>query len=247
MSNEIKNKANEKMSKAIDNLQSNLNALRAGRANPAMLDRIVVDYYGSPTPVNQMASISAPEPRTLTIQPWDQSALKLIEKAIMNSDLGLNPSNDGKIIRLSIPQLTEERRKELCKLAQKEGENAKVAVRNVRRNAIHDLKASQKNGEITEDALKDFEDEIQKITDKHIKEIPKEKEINYAITDITNLGIDYFYPKVCEQKVEISVLVRENIVKVFINACEDLMSFTECAKVLSTIKSVINNPSLMLV
>lgn len=182
MSNEIKNKANEKMSKAIDNLQSNLNALRAGRANPAMLDRIVVDYYGSPTPVNQMASISAPEPRTLTIQPWDQSALKLIEKAIMNSDLGLNPSNDGKIIRLSIPQLTEERRKELCKLAQKEGENAKVAVRNVRRNAIHDLKASQKNGEITEDALKDFEDEIQKITDKHIKEIDekiktKEKEI----------------------------------------------------------------------
>ena len=121
-----------------------------------MLDRIVVDYYGSPTPVNQMASISAPEPRTLTIQPWDQSALKLIEKAIMNSDLGLNPSNDGKMIRLSIPQLTEERRKELCKLAQKEGENAKVAVRNIRRNAIHDLKASQKKGEITEDSLKDF-------------------------------------------------------------------------------------------
>ncbi len=182
MSNEIKAQAKEKMIKAVDNLQSNLNALRAGRANPAMLDRIVVDYYGSPTPVNQMASISAPEPRTLTIQPWDQSALKLIEKAIMNSDLGLNPSNDGKMIRLSIPQLTEERRKELCKLAQKEGENAKVAVRNIRRNAIHDLKASQKKGEITEDSLKDFEDDIQKLTDEYVKEIDgkiktKEKEI----------------------------------------------------------------------
>lgn len=182
MSNEIKAQAKEKMIKAVDNLQSNLNALRAGRANPAMLDRIVVDYYGSPTPVNQMASISAPEPRTLTIQPWDQSALKLIEKAIMNSDLGLNPSNDGKVIRLSIPQLTEERRKELCKLAQKEGENAKVAVRNIRRNAIHDLKASQKKGEITEDSLKDFEDDIQKLTDEYVKEIDgkikaKEKEI----------------------------------------------------------------------
>lgn len=182
MSNEIKAQTKEKMIKAVENLQANLNALRAGRANPAMLDRIVVDYYGSPTPVNQMASISAPEPRTLTVQPWDQSALKLIEKAIMNSDLGLNPSNDGKVIRLSIPQLTEERRKELCKLAQKEGENAKVAVRNIRRNAIHDLKAAQKNGKITEDGLKDFEDEIQKLTDEYVKEIDgkiktKEKEI----------------------------------------------------------------------
>lgn len=182
MSNEIKAQTKEKMTKAVENLQANLNALRAGRANPAMLDRIVVDYYGSPTPVNQMASISAPEPRTLTVQPWDQSALKLIEKAIMNSDLGLNPSNDGKVIRLSIPQLTEERRKELCKLAQKEGENAKVAVRNIRRNAIHDLKAAQKNGDITEDGLKDFEDDIQKLTDEYVKEIDvkikaKEKEI----------------------------------------------------------------------
>ena len=121
MSNEIKAQTKEKMTKAVENLQANLNALRAGRANPAMLDRIVVDYYGSPTPVNQMASISAPEPRTLTVQPWDQSALKLIEKAIMNSDLGLNPSNDGKVIRLSIPQLTEERRKELYKESRNSG------------------------------------------------------------------------------------------------------------------------------
>ncbi|WP_290776229.1 ribosome recycling factor [Anaerofustis sp.] len=182
MTKEIQNQTKEKMIKAVENLQSNLNALRAGRANPAMLDRIVVDYYGTPTPVNQMASISAPEPRMLTVQPWDQSALSLIEKAIMNSDLGLNPSNDGKVIRLSIPQLTEERRKELCKIAEKEGENSKVAVRNIRRNAIHDLKAAQKNGELTEDSLKDFEDEIQKLTNEYVKEIDnkvkaKEKEI----------------------------------------------------------------------
>lgn len=182
MTKEIQNQTKEKMIKAVENLQSNLNALRAGRANPAMLDRIVVDYYGTPTPVNQMASISAPEPRMLTVQPWDQSALSLIEKAIMNSDLGLNPSNDGKVIRLSIPQLTEERRKELCKIAEKEGENSKVAVRNIRRNAIHDLKSAQKNGELTEDSLKDFEDEIQKLTNEYVKEIDnkvkaKEKEI----------------------------------------------------------------------
>lgn len=182
MTKEIQNQTKEKMIKAVENLQSNLNALRAGRANPAMLDRIVVDYYGTPTPVNQMASISAPEPRMLTVQPWDQSALSLIEKAIMNSDLGLNPSNDGKVIRLSIPQLTEERRKELCKIAEKEGENSKVAVRNIRRNAIHDLKTAQKNGELTEDSLKDFEDEIQKLTNEYVKEIDnkvkaKEKEI----------------------------------------------------------------------
>ena len=182
MSKEIQNQAKEKMVKAVENLQANLNALRAGRANPKMLDRIMVDYYGTPTPVNQMASISAPEPRTLTVQPWDQSALGLIEKAIMSSDLGLNPSNDGKVIRLVIPQLTEERRKELVKLAQKEGENAKVAVRNIRRHTIQTLKDEQKKGELTEDSLKDAEDEMQKLTNDYIKEVDKkikdkEKEI----------------------------------------------------------------------
>jgi len=182
MSKEVQNNAKEKMIKAVDNLQSNLNALRAGRANPKMLDRIVVDYYGTPTPVNQMAGISAPEPRTLTVQPWDQSALPLIEKAIMNSDLGLNPSNDGKMIRLIIPQLTEERRKELVKLAQKEGENAKVAIRNIRRHTIQTLKDEQKNGILTEDSLKDAEDDMQKLTNDYIKEVDKrikdkEKEI----------------------------------------------------------------------
>ena len=182
MSNEIKAQAKEKMIKAVDNLQSNLNALRAGRANPAMLDRIVVDYYGSPTPVNQMASISAPEPRTLTIQPWDQSALKLIEKAIMNSDLGLNPSNDGKMIRLSIPQLTEERRKELCKQAKKASEEFKVRLRNERRDANDKLKKLEKEGEITEDDLKKAQDNVQKMTDKYTKEVDvllevKEKDI----------------------------------------------------------------------
>ena len=182
MTKEIENKSKEKMVKAIDALQANLNSLRAGRANPRMLDRITVDYYGTQTPLNQMATISVPEPRSITVQPWDQSMLKQIEKAIMASDLGINPSNDGKLIRLVIPQLTEERRKELVKVAKKEGEGAKVAIRNIRRHAITELKAKEKNGGITEDDLKEGEKKMQKLTDEHIKIVDqrvkeKEKEI----------------------------------------------------------------------
>lgn len=182
MPKEVVDNSKEKMEKSIDALKGDLNALRAGRANPSMLDRIMVDYYGTMTPVPQMASVAAPEPRTLTIQPWDVSALPLVEKAIMESDLGLNPSNDGKLIRLSIPQLTEERRKELSKLAHKEGENAKVAVRNIRRHGNQELKNQEKSNELTEDDLKDFEKDLQKLTDEYIKKIDamvkeKEKEI----------------------------------------------------------------------
>ncbi len=179
---EIMDSSKERMEKALVSLQSNLNSLRAGRANPSMLDRIIVDYYGAQTPLPQMATISAPEPRMLTVQPWDQSAMGSIEKAIQASNLGINPTNDGKMIRLVIPQLTQERREELCKSVQKEGENAKVAVRNIRRGSMQDLKALEKNHEITEDDLKSEEKDLQKITDDYIKKIDekiknKEKEI----------------------------------------------------------------------
>ena len=182
MTKEIENNAREKMEKAMDSLQANLNSLRAGRANPRMLDRITVDYYGTQTPLNQMATISVPEPRCITVQPWDQTQLRQIERAIMASDLGINPSNDGKLIRLVIPQLTEERRKELVKVAKKEGESAKVAVRNIRRHAITEMKAEEKNGNITEDDLKNGEKNIQKLTDEYVKKADekvkeKEKEI----------------------------------------------------------------------
>lgn len=182
MTKQIENTAKEKMEKALDALQADLNSLRAGRANPRMLDRITVDYYGTQTPLNQMATISVPEPRSITVQPWDASMLKTIEKAIMASDLGINPSNDGKLIRLVIPQLTEERRKELVKVAKKEGENAKVAIRNIRRHSITDMKKKEKDGDITEDDLKNGEKNLQKITDEHIKKVDekvkeKEKEI----------------------------------------------------------------------
>lgn len=179
MTKQIESTAKEKMEKTIGALKSNLNTLRAGRANPAMLDKIVVDYYGTPTPLSQMAAVAAPEPRLLTVQPWDQSALKNVEKAIQAANLGINPSNDGKVIRLVIPQLTEERRKELCKQAAKEGEEAKVAVRNIRRSAVAELKNKEKAKEITEDDLKDSEKNLQKFTDEYIKkidEIIKEKE-----------------------------------------------------------------------
>ena len=165
------NLANEKMEKSINSLKYEYNSIRAGRANAAVLDRISVDYYGSPTPVNQMAAISVPEPRVLAIQPWDMSALSLIEKAILASDLGINPSNDGRIIRLVFPALTEERRKQLSKDVSKYAEDAKVAIRQIRRDCIEKIKTMKKNSEITEDDQKRGEDKLQKITDEFVKRI----------------------------------------------------------------------------
>ncbi len=171
-----------KMQKTIDVLSDDLAALRAGRANPAVLDKINVEYYGTMTPVNQMAGISVPEPRTLVIQPWDASALKMIEKAILASDIGINPTNDGKVLRLVFPQLTEERRKELVKQVHKTGEDSKVAIRNIRRDAMDKFKDMKKKSEITEDDLKGIEKDIQDLTDKRVKEVDamvakKEKEL----------------------------------------------------------------------
>lgn len=175
-------KAKEKMEKCLDALNRDYKAVRAGRANPAILDRVTVDYYGTPTPINQMAAISVPEPRMLMIQPWDASTLKDIEKAINTAEIGINPSNDGKVIRLAFPALTEERRKELVKDISKRGEEAKVAVRNVRRDAMDDIKKLKKNNEITEDEQKDGEKKLQDITDKYVKSVDdmtkkKEEEI----------------------------------------------------------------------
>ena len=167
----IFNLANEKMEKSINSLKYEYNSIRAGRANAAVLDRISVDYYGSPTPINQMAAISVPEPRVLAIQPWDMSALSLIEKAILASDIGINPSNDGRIIRLVFPALTEERRKQLSKDVSKYAEDAKVAVRQIRRDCIEKVKTMKKNSEITEDDQKRGEDKLQKITDEFVKRI----------------------------------------------------------------------------
>ncbi len=167
----------DKMKKTIEVLQSQFSSVRAGRANVGVLDQISVEYYGVPTPIQQIASVGTPDPRTLIIQPWDASSLKSIEKAIQASELGINPQNDGKIIRLVFPQLTEERRKELAKQVRKYGEDSKVAIRNVRREALEDFKAQKKKSEITEDDLKDAEKEIQKITDDFIKEVDKLTEI----------------------------------------------------------------------
>lgn len=172
----------EKMEKSISVYSEKLSEVRAGRANPAILNKVKIDYYGTPTPINQVAGISIPEARLIVIQPWDASALKEIEKAILTSDLGINPNNDGKLIRLNFPELNEERRKELVKEVKKMGEDAKVAIRSIRRDGIDEFKAMQKNSEITEDELKMAEDNIQKITDKNIDEIDKltdgkEKEI----------------------------------------------------------------------
>ena len=172
----------EKVSKTLSVLKEELNSVRAGRANAALLDQIVVDYYGTACPVKNIANISVPDPRTLMITPFDPSTVKLIEKAIMTSNLGINPSNDGKNIRLVIPVVTEERRKELTKVIKKMGEEAKVAVRNVRRDANDQLKKEEKASEITEDDLKESLDEIQKMADKGIKDIDtmiaaKEKEL----------------------------------------------------------------------
>jgi len=162
-----------KMKKTVEVLQSQYSSVRAGRANPSVLDQVRVEYYGTPTPINQIANISTPDPRTLMIQPWDANSLKLIEKAIMTSDLGINPANDGRVIRLAFPQPTEERRKELIKQTNKLAEDSKVAIRNVRRDAVEKFKAQKKTGEITEDDLVDTEKDLQKLTDNYIKEIDK--------------------------------------------------------------------------
>ena len=171
-----------RMKKVHEFLGGQFDAVRAGRANAAVLNGINVDYYGTATPINQVAAISAPDPRTLMITPWDASVLKGIEKAIQTSDLGINPQNDGRVIRLVFPQLTEERRKELAKQVRKYGEEAKVATRNIRRDAMDKIKKQQKNGDITEDDQKDLEKELQKLTDDNIKEVDrltdaKEKEL----------------------------------------------------------------------
>ena len=163
-----------RMIKTTEVLATQFAAVRAGRANAAVLDQIEVDYYGVPTPIRQIASISTPNPRSLVIQPWDGSTLKLIEKAILVSDLGINPQNDGRSIRLVFPQLTEERRKELAKQVRKYGEEAKVAVRNIRRDAMDKFKKQQKKSEITEDDLKDLEKDLQKLTDDYIKTLDKQ-------------------------------------------------------------------------
>ena len=165
--------AKEKMAKTIAVLHRDLSSLRAGRANAQVLDRIMVDYYGTPTPVNQVGNISSPEARMLVITPYDPSVLNPLEKAIQKSDLGINPSNDGKCIRLIFPELTEERRKELAKTIQKKGEESKVAIRSIRRDAIVRIKKAQKDSEITEDDRKKLEDQAQKLTDSHIKDIDK--------------------------------------------------------------------------
>ncbi len=176
------NELESKMNKTISVFQENLSEVRAGRANPAILNKISVEYYGTPTPINQVAGISVPEARLIIIQPWDNSILKEIERAILASDIGINPNNDGKVIRLAFPELTEERRKELVKDIKKMAEDSKVAIRSIRRDGIDKAKAMQKDGEITEDDLRGAEDSIQKITDKKIAEIDKiladkEKEI----------------------------------------------------------------------
>ena len=172
----------EKMNKRIEGFAGELKTIRAGRANATVLDKVSIDYYGTMTPIAQVGSISSPEPRLLVIQPWDASILKEIEKAIQKSDIGIAPQNDGKVIRLNFPPLTEERRKELVKTVKKYSEEAKVQIRNVRRDAIDDYKAKKKKSEITEDDFKDIEKDIQNLTDKFIKEIEditaaKEKEI----------------------------------------------------------------------
>jgi ribosome recycling factor len=163
----------EKMKKTVGVLKNELNTVRAGRANPSILDRIMVNYYGTPTPINQLASVSVPEPRVIVIQPWDASALKEIEKEIQKSDIGINPNNDGKIIRLVFPIPTEERRKELTKTVKKYGEDSKIAIRSIRRDGIEQMKTLKKNSEITEDDLKNAEKDIQNLTDKYIEEIDK--------------------------------------------------------------------------
>lgn len=170
MNEQMKN-TESKMNKSVERLKSEFASIRAGRANPAVLDKAMVDYYGTPTPINQMAAVSVAEARILVIQPWDISTLKAIEKAIITSDIGITPTNDGKVIRLVFPQPTEDRRKELCKEIKKYGEETKISIRSVRRDTIEKFKSMKKDGEITEDDLKNLEKEIQNMTDKHCKNI----------------------------------------------------------------------------
>ena len=182
MADAVMNEARDKMKKAQEALQRQLGQIRAGRANASLLDRITVDYYGVPTPVNQMASITIPEARVLMVTPFDKNMINDVEKAILASDIGLNPANDRNVIRLVIPQLTEERRKELAKEVKKESEGAKIAVRNIRRDAMDEYKKQQKNGDLTEDDLRNAEKDIQTLTDDNIKAIDsivaeKEKEL----------------------------------------------------------------------
>lgn len=182
MAYDVVENARERMQKSIAVLNKDLSGLRAGRANPQVLDRIMVDYYGTPTPINQMGNIASPEPRLLTISVWDQKAISDVEKAIHKSDIGINPTNDGKLIRLVFPELTEERRKDLVKVVRKKGEETKVAARAIRRDSNEQIKKELKNKEITEDDQKLMEEEIQKLTDDTIKDIDrivaeKEKEI----------------------------------------------------------------------
>ena len=182
MLQDVINTAKEKMKKSCEVYEREMMSLRAGRANPQLLDRIMVDYYGTPTPINQIGNISSPEPRLLVIAPWEAKMIPQVEKAIQKSDLGLNPSNDGKLIRLVFPELNEERRKDLTKVASKGAEETKVAIRSIRRDAIEQIKKLKKNSEITEDDQRDAEEDMQKITDKAVKEVDdifakKEKEI----------------------------------------------------------------------
>ena len=163
----------EKMQKTMNNLSEEFGGIRAGRANPHVLDKLRIDYYGTPTPVQQVANVSVPEPRMLLIQPWEASMVKVIEKAILSSDLGINPTNDGKAIRLAFPELTEERRKELAKDVKKKGENAKVAIRNIRRDANDTFKKLSKAEDISEDEISDLEEQAQKLTDKYIAQVDK--------------------------------------------------------------------------
>ena len=182
MLQDVINTAKEKMKKSCEVYERDMMSLRAGRANPQLLDRIMVDYYGTPTPINQIGNISSPEPRLLVIAPWEAKMIPQVEKAIQKSDLGLNPSNDGKLIRLVFPELNEERRKDLTKVAPKGAEETKVAIRSIRRDAIEQIKKLKKNSEITEDDQRDAEEDMQKLTDKAVKEVDeiyakKEKEI----------------------------------------------------------------------
>lgn len=173
MDKKICNEAEEKMKKAIASTKSDFSAIRAGRASAALLDKVLVDYYGTPTPINQVASVSVPEPKMILIQPWDMKMLSTIEKAILKSDLHLTPNNDGKVIRLILPELTAERRQELVKMAKKKAEDGRVIIRNIRREFNETLKKMEKNHEISEDDLKRSQEEIQKLTDKYIEEIDK--------------------------------------------------------------------------
>ncbi len=174
----------DKMEKTMDNLNDEMASIRAGRANPHVLDRLRVDYYGAPTPIQSVANVNVPEPRVIMIQPWDTSILRAIEKAIMTSDIGINPTNDGKVIRLVFPELNEERRKELSKDVKKKGEAAKVAIRNIRRDAIERFKKLGKEEDLSEDNIKDLQDSVQKLTDQYVARIDKatEAKINEILT-----------------------------------------------------------------